>query len=46
MMTLFFSGILVGVVTTWLLVRHVIKELLNEINELKDFELWKEWKNK
>jgi hypothetical protein len=46
MMTIFLSGMLIGVITTWLLVKHVIKELLNDLERLKDFETWKEWKNK
>jgi len=46
MMAMFLSGMLIGVLATWLIVKQAIKKLLNEINELKDFELWKEWKNK
>ena len=46
MMAVFFLGMLVGAVTTWLILKQVVKELLNDIDELKDFELWKEWKNR
>lgn len=42
----FLLGMLIGVITTWLLVKQVIKELLNDVDRLKDFETWKEWKNK
>jgi len=42
----FLLGMLIGVITAWLLVRQVIKELLNDVDRLKDFDTWKEWKNK
>jgi hypothetical protein len=42
----FALGLLVGMIIMGAIAQRLKVFILNEIEELKDFEVWKEWKNK
>ncbi len=42
----FAVGILVGMFIMFAITKRLQVELMREIEKLKDFETWKEWKNK
>ena len=42
----FALGMLVGMFITFAIAKRLHVELMREIEKLKDFETWKEWKNK
>jgi hypothetical protein len=46
MMAMFLSGMLIGVLATWLIVKRAINDWHKDLEKLKDFDFWKEWKNK
>jgi membrane protein DedA with SNARE-associated domain len=42
----FALGMLVGMFIMFAIAKRLQVELMREIEKLKDFETWKEWKNK
>ena len=36
---------LTGVFLTWAVAKRLMVEMKKEIEQLKDFDVWKEWKN-
>jgi hypothetical protein len=42
----FAVGMLVGMFIMFAIAKRLQVELMREIEKLKDFETWKEWKNK
>ena len=42
----FVVGMLVGMFIMFAIAKRLQVELMREIEKLKDFETWKEWKNK
>jgi hypothetical protein len=42
----FALGMLVGMIIMFAIAKRLQVELMREIENLKDFETWKEWKNK
>lgn len=42
----FALGVLVGMFITWAIAMRLKAEWLTQIEKLKDFDTWKDWKNK
>jgi hypothetical protein len=42
----FAVGFAVGAFITWAIAKRLMIELKRELEKLKDFDTWKEWKNK
>ena len=39
-------GLFTGMLIMWIVAKKIQMEIMKEIEQLKDFETWKEWKNK
>ena len=39
-------GLFTGMFIMWIVAKKIQTEIMKEIDELKNFETWKEWKNK
>ena len=39
-------GFLVGAFLTWAIAKRLMVEWKRDLEKLKDFDVWKEWKNK
>ena len=39
-------GLFTGMLIMWIVAKKIQMEWRKEIEELKDFDVWKEWKNK
>ena len=39
-------GILIGMIIMFMIAVHLYYEIKMQMEDLKDFETWKEWKNK
>ncbi len=45
-MGLFLLGFFIGVIIMWVVAKNISILNQKEVEKLKDFETWKEWKNK
>lgn len=41
----FILGFLIGGFLVWLIVKRTINDYYKDLEKLKDFDFWKEWKN-
>lgn len=39
-------GFITGAFLTWAIAKRLMVEWKKDVEKLKDFEIWKEWKNK